>query len=103
MGQYSKTIIAKKAIMSKGEAADREKLKNLRTAIQCHMEDGAMLFQQLPEAEHDYYLANCVAAWELVATEPLTPEALQRMIEALFSHGDDDIEEISGTRSGEAA
>lgn len=89
--------------MSKDEDRDRDRLKNLRTSIQCHMEDGSMLFQQLPEAEHDYYLANCVAAWELVASEPLTPEQLQRMIETLFSHGEDDIEEISGTGSGEAA
>jgi hypothetical protein len=37
------------------EENDREKLKNLRVSIQQHFEDCAMLFQQLPEAEHDYY------------------------------------------------
>ena len=55
---------------------DRDQLKNLRTSIQCHMEDGAVLFQQLPQAEHDYYLANCVAAWELVGSQPMTSEQL---------------------------
>ena len=47
------------------------------------MEDAATLFLQLPPAEHDYYLVNAVAAWNLVSTQPMTPEQLQRMIETL--------------------
>jgi hypothetical protein len=83
------------------EESNREQLKNLRRSISQHMEDAAMLFMQLPEQEHDFCLVNCVAAWELVASQPMTQEQLQGMIETLFS-GNDDVEEISGT-GGEAA
>jgi hypothetical protein len=89
--------------MTKDES-DREKLHNLRASIQAHLEDGAMLFQQLPEAEYDFYLVNCIAAWELVASQPMKPELLQRMIETLFSadgnDGNDTEEPISATQSG---
>jgi hypothetical protein len=66
------------------------------------MEDAASLFQQLPKEEYGYYLVNAVAAWQLVAAEPLTPEQLQRMVETLFSPGDgddgnDDEDPISAT------
>jgi hypothetical protein len=71
--------------MSRNEAANREKLKNLRIAIAQHLEDAASLSQQLPEWEHDLYLNNAVAAWELVGSEPLTGEKITRMVETLFS------------------
>jgi hypothetical protein len=80
------------------EESDREKLKNLRQSIGQHMEDAATLFMQLPEQEHDFYLLNAVAAWELVSSQPLTPEELQAMIETLFSgDGNDTDEPISAT------
>lgn len=74
---------------------EREPLKNLRIAIAQHMEDAASLSQQLPEWEHDFYLINCVAAWELVANEPLTGEKVTRMVETLFSSAAADEEPIS--------
>jgi uncharacterized membrane-anchored protein YhcB (DUF1043 family) len=82
---------------------ESDRLKTLRQSIAQHMEDSAMLVQQLPEEEHDYYLLNAVGAWQLVAAEPMSPELLQRMVEALFSGDGDDIEEISATGPGEAA
>jgi hypothetical protein len=74
----------------------REPLKNLRIAIAQHMEDAASLSQQLPEWEHNFYLTNAVAAWELVANEPLTGEKVTRMVETLFSPAADE-DPISAT------
>ena len=76
---------------------DRDRLKNLRQAIGTAMEESACLFLQLPEEEHPYYLANAVAAWNLVSTEPLSPEDLQKMIEALFTGGDNDPAAAAGS------
>lgn len=64
---------------------DRDRLRNLRIAVAQHLEDAASLSQQPPEWEHDFYLTNCIAAWELVANQPLTGEKLTHMVEALFS------------------
>jgi uncharacterized membrane-anchored protein YhcB (DUF1043 family) len=67
-----------------------ERLRGFRVAIAHHFEDAASLYEQLPEEEHDLYLADAVNAWTLVNSEPLTGEQLTAMIEALFIDEDDE-------------
>jgi hypothetical protein len=66
------------------EESERERLKNLRRSIEQHMEDAASFFMQLPREEHDYYIVNCIGAWQLGSPEPMTSDQLQNMVVRLF-------------------
>jgi hypothetical protein len=63
----------------------QDRNQSLWAEVNRHLEDAAIVFQQLPEGVYTAYLSYAIGAWQRVGKEPLTGEQLAEMVEVLFT------------------